>query len=280
MFGSLSTKIAHSAVTATTLGSQELRPLQDAITKEKEIVTAAQRLSKDWSVAAEALKQWGSGEGDDLGDISNAAMMISSHISSAFNVFADHELNIRAQLKEVRTKEEQLDELRKRRRTVVGKLDAQEKKLSKMGPENKGLVLANEQLGAIQNELRQLDTSILVDMARLSDYKRQAMRSVLTLKFGGLAELGETLTIIGELGKLLASETPQDVTPPGQGRAPYLGREATANLVAEAAKCVSEVNFNPNPDADFASKSGHRTSSSTVGASSSLAVPPGSAATL
>ena len=62
-------------------------------------------------------------------------MLLSTHIAAAFNTFADHELTVRSQLKELRTKEEQLDELRRRRKTVAGKLEAQDKKLSKMGSE-------------------------------------------------------------------------------------------------------------------------------------------------
>jgi len=53
---------------------------------------------------------------------------------------------------------------------------------------------------------------------------------------------------VGELGKLLAMEVPQDLTPPGQSRAPYMGRATTQNLLAEAARCVAEVTFNPNAD--------------------------------
>lgn len=42
---------------------------------------------------------------------------------------------IREQIKSVRTREEQLDELKKRRKAVVTKADSAERKLSKMGPE-------------------------------------------------------------------------------------------------------------------------------------------------
>lgn len=138
--------------------------------------------------------------------------MLITHVVSALNNFADHELTIRSQLKDIRTKEEQLDELRRRRKAVGSKLEAQEKRLSKMGSEvssnstifiaqiliwcqNKALPTATEQFSALQNELRQLDTSILVEMARLSDHKRKIARSSLILKFGGLVELGEKLTV-------------------------------------------------------------------------------------
>lgn len=68
-------------------------------------------------------------------DITHAAMSLSNHATNAINIFADHCLSIRSQLKDVRTKEEQLDELRRRRKAVGSKLEAQERRLSKMSSE-------------------------------------------------------------------------------------------------------------------------------------------------
>lgn len=47
------------------------------------------------------------------------------------------------------------------------------------------------------------------------------------------------MCIIGELGKLLLEEIPLEETPPGYGRAPYLGYDKTESAVNEATKCVS-----------------------------------------
>jgi hypothetical protein len=88
MFGSLSHKIAHAS-TIPSLGNQDLRALQDLITREKEVVASyvsstvfyrppaddsrllsndrIQRLSGELARANEALKAWGQGEGLDLG---------------------------------------------------------------------------------------------------------------------------------------------------------------------------------------------------------------------
>lgn len=67
------------------------------------------------------------------------------------------------------------------------------------------------------------------------------LKEALSLKFGGLEELGEKMCIIGELGKLLLEEIPLEETPPGYGRAPYNGYEKTSNAVNEAARCVSQL---------------------------------------
>lgn len=67
------------------------------------------------------------------------------------------------------------------------------------------------------------------------------IKEALSLKFGGLEELGEKMCIIGELGKLVLEEIPLEETPPGYGRAPYMGFDRTENAVQEATKCVGSV---------------------------------------
>ena len=69
------------------------------------------------------------------------------------------------------------------------------------------------------------------------------LKEALSLKFGGMEELGEKMCIIGELGKLLLEEVPLEETPPGYGRAPYNGYEKTANAANEAARCVSFLHY-------------------------------------
>lgn len=68
------------------------------------------------------------------------------------------------------------------------------------------------------------------------------MKEALSLKFGGLEELGEKMCIIGELGKLLLVEIPLEETPPSYSRARYTGYDKTENAVNEATKCVSLSN--------------------------------------
>ena len=53
----------------------------------------------------------------------------------------------------------------------------------------------------------------------------------------------------------MAVEVPQDLTQPGQSRAPYMSRETVSGLVGEAARCIAEVRFNPNSDSDQPTRS-------------------------
>jgi hypothetical protein len=88
--------------------------------------------------------------------------------------------------------------------------------------QNKNLPAQTELLSKLRDEIRALDTEIMVEEARLGDFKRLSTRNFMTLKLGGLLEFGEKATvsrsvsvlgldfshsyifqIVGELGKLL-----------------------------------------------------------------------------
>ena len=84
MFKTAARKIAHNTTMPGLAGKQDLRSLQDLIIAEKTVLNSyvistpqirllgsyrrrLQRLSTDFARAAEALRIWGQGEGDDLG---------------------------------------------------------------------------------------------------------------------------------------------------------------------------------------------------------------------
>jgi hypothetical protein len=121
----------------------------------------------------------------------------------------------------MRSREEELEELLKRRRQTGSRAEREEKKLAKMGQENKNLQAQTELLQSLREQMRQMDTDILIEEAKLGDFKRRVTKEALGIKFGGCFELAEKAQIVGELGKLLIEEIPLEETPPGYGRAPY-----------------------------------------------------------
>ncbi|TDL18994.1 hypothetical protein BD410DRAFT_792600 [Rickenella mellea] len=247
MFKSAATKIAHNSTLSSLGGNKDLKPLQDLITAEKAVLLSLQKLSADFTKSNEYLRNWGLGEGDDLGDILSTSSILLSHISSALSQFAAHEQNVREHMKAVRTREENLDDLRRRRKAVVSKADAAEKKLNKMSPEHKSVQQQTELLNSLREQIRSLDWEILTDEARLGDFKRTATKNWMMLKFGGLLEFAEKSTIAGELGRLVIDEIPLEATQPGQARAIYTGYEKTEKFTAEAQRCIAEVVFDPQP---------------------------------
>jgi hypothetical protein len=113
------------------------------------------------------------------------------HVSTAYGQYSTHHHPIRTALKSVRTREEQLDVTKRHRRSVVSKAEATEKKLSKMGQENKNLAVTIDTLTRLREEIRALDTEILTEEARLGDYKRTVAKDCMGLKLGGLVECSE-----------------------------------------------------------------------------------------
>ncbi len=67
-------------------------------------------------------------------DVLTSSSTLMGHIAFALNQYANHEQVIRDYMKAIRTREENLDELRRRRRTVMAKADSAEKKLNKNEP--------------------------------------------------------------------------------------------------------------------------------------------------
>ncbi|KAJ7621387.1 hypothetical protein FB45DRAFT_140305 [Roridomyces roridus] len=249
MFKSAATKIAHNTtLPALALsGNKDLRPLQDLITAEKVVLITLQKLSVDFAKAGEALRIWGAGEGDDLGDVLGASTTVLAHFSAALSGYAAREHSIRDHLKAIRTREETLDELKRRRKATLARADSAEKKLSKMGPEHKNLAAQTDILNGLQAQIRQMDGDIMNEEASLGDFKRTSARDAMGLKFGGLMEVCEKGCVVAECGRVLTMEIPIDPTIPGLPRVMYGGHMRTQERVNEAERSVNEVVFQALP---------------------------------
>lgn len=94
-------------------------------------------------------------------------------------------------MKSVRTREEALDDLRRKRRRVGVAADSAEKKLSKMSPEHKNLASQTEALNRLREDMRTMDGDIVREETELGDFKRRCAKSWMQAKFGGLAECCE-----------------------------------------------------------------------------------------
>ncbi|KAF7290547.1 hypothetical protein MIND_01294800 [Mycena indigotica] len=243
MFKSAATKIAHNSTLPSLGGNKDLRPLQDLITAEKAVLITLQKLSVDLTKASDALRVWGNGEGEDLGDILGASTTVMSHFSTALSSYASKEHAIRDHLKAIRTREEALDELKRRRKATLARADSAEKKLNKMGAEHKNLAAQTDTLAQLQAQIRQMDGEIMNEEAALGDFKRSSTRAFMGLKFGGLLETSEKGCIVADMGIVIASEIPEDVTPPGSGRAMYMGHQQTSQRVMEAEHAVNGIAF-------------------------------------
>jgi hypothetical protein len=63
--------------------------------------------------------------------------------------------------------------------------------------ENKNLPSQTDLLNKLRDEMRQLDSEIMIEEARIGDFKRRTTKSFMTLKLGGLLEFAEKATVSG-----------------------------------------------------------------------------------
>lgn len=243
MFKTAAAKIAHNSTIPALAGNSDLRQFQDLINAEKIVLVSFQRLGVDITKAAESLRAWGAGEGDDLVDILGASTTLLANFAAALSAYASTHHGIRDTMKSVRTREEALDDLRRRRRRVGASADSAEKKLNKMSPEHKNLSAQTDALNRLREEMRAMDGEIVRGEAELGDFKRKCAKSWMQAKFGGLAECCEKGVIVGDIGKAVVAEIPEDVTQPGLPRAYYSAHKRVSTLVSEAQRSIAQVAF-------------------------------------
>ncbi|TFK23853.1 hypothetical protein FA15DRAFT_705141, partial [Coprinopsis marcescibilis] len=205
------------------------------------------KLSADYAKAADALKVWGQTEGEDLGNILTGSGTLLSYFATALAQYASHGHAIRETLKSIRSREEALDELRRRRRIVHRKADDAERKVSKMNNENKNYDTQVELLHRLRDEIRTLDSEIMTEEASLGDYKRACARSWMGLKFGALLECCEKGTIAADFGNRVIAEIPEETTQPGLPRSLYYGHAKVESLVNDATRNIGQVTSSSQP---------------------------------
>ena len=97
---------------------------------------------------------------------------------------------MRRQLKALRTRVEDLDNLKRERRTIHRKVEDLERQLER-SPEHKNISLRTEALNGFLEELREMNLVIKAEEAALGDFKRTSTKMWMGLKFGGLVECCE-----------------------------------------------------------------------------------------
>ncbi|KAG8937207.1 hypothetical protein FRC03_000316 [Tulasnella sp. 419] len=245
---SVSKQLAHSSILP--LGNHDLRPLQDLITAEKNLIASIQKVSQDFSKAAEALKAWGCGEGEDLDDILTKSCDILQLLSEALDRYAGHGNTIRTLMKDVRTREENFDELKRRRRNVGSKADGVEKKLSKMPAEHKHRQTQTALFAQLTEEMRVLDDDIRLEEARIGDYKRRTTKEWMDIKYGSTLEVGLKFIVVGDHGKALDEEIPLQTTTPGFNRATYRNQESAEQITTDTIHQVNNIIILPPPESN------------------------------
>lgn len=179
-------------------------------------------------------------------DVLSKLSLLFDHYTTAQTRFDSHLATLRLHFKSIRTREEGLADLKSRKRSLASKIESVEKKLAKMGPENKELMKTTSMLKEHRSEMESLKVEVSTEEAAIGDFKRRTTKEAMGLKCGGMMELAEKMTIIAEVGRMIIDQIPLDETAPGDLRAEYHGHNRTDELLQEASRSISEVSFAPN----------------------------------
>lgn len=244
LFKKAQSAVAHNSKIPA-LGNSDLKKLQELIHTEKSYVNANTKAANEIQNAADCLRVWSNGEGDDLEDVLPKVALLYEHLARAQTRYNYYVSTMRLHLKSIREREEKFSELKARRRTLTSKIENMERKLAKMGPENKDLAKVTSSLRELRSDMDVLNNELAHEDAALGDYKRGTIAEALSLKSGGLMELAEKAIVIAESCRLLVEEIPLAPTAPGMARAPYRSEARTNRLLQEAVRQLESIHFEP-----------------------------------
>ena len=98
---------------------------------------------------------------------------------------------MRRQLKAIRTRAENLEDLKRQQRTINRKAEETARQLKNMDPEHKNFSSRVEVLNSFREAGRDMNSKIKLEEAALADFKRTSTKMWMGLKFGGLVECCE-----------------------------------------------------------------------------------------
>ena len=176
-------------------------------------------------------------------DTFSAATILLKNWASTLASFASHTAYIRECLKAVRAREETLNDMYRRMKSLVPKADSAEKKLDKMNPDNKNLRQQTDLLVSLREQIRTLNVGITNEEASLGDYKRGKAKEWMSVLFGALLECSEKGTIVASFGRTIIGQIPTDKTQPGIQRAKYVGNPQVESLLVGAERELSKISF-------------------------------------
>lgn len=117
------------------------------------------------------------------------------HYTTAQVRFNAHLSTIRQYFKSIRTREESLADMKSRKRSLGSKIEGVEKKLAKMGPENKELMKTTALLKELRAEMEDLRVEVQTEEAAIGDFKRRTAKEAMGIKCGGLLEFAEKMKV-------------------------------------------------------------------------------------
>lgn len=125
----------------------------------------------------------------------------------------------------------------------MSKADSADKKLNKMGPENKNLRQQTDLLTGLREQIHTLDVEVMNEEASLGDWKRTKAREWMGVLFGALLECSEKGAVVATFGRTIIGYVSTEKTQPGLPRVHYTGHSKVEPLVVEAERELHKITF-------------------------------------
>nr|CAG8587135.1 15200_t:CDS:10 [Entrophospora candida] len=211
-----------------TRANSDTKHLNKLLTSERGVWNALSTLTLEQNEAAKYLNIWGRSEDVDLADVTDKVATLLVKISEAEGILANKLAQYRAQLKEIRTREDRMKEQRSKKEALWNKIEREERKPKRSD-------LAEQKLSELHSELSRAESE---KETALADFKRQRLRDALTLQLESFYEFGEKLIMITGFCKEIVDQIPMETTTPGEPRAPYYGKDKTTTSFSN---CISSL---------------------------------------
>jgi hypothetical protein len=166
--------------------------------------------------------------------ISECSRLLNHWISS-FASFAVHIAYIRECLETLRTREEALEDMYRRRESLDSKAESAWKKAGGLGD--------HPLFMGLSNELHAFDIKIANEKANLGDWKRIKGREWVGVLFGSLLECSERGTVVATLAQEIIGNLPTKTVQPGIPQAHTSGTSQIKSLVVKAERELDNISL-------------------------------------
>ena len=168
---------------------------------------------------------------------------LSGRWISSLTPLATGVARIRESLKDVHTREEALEGMRRRRDSLSFKADSERKKLDKMsgGIENYKKLGHSLRWHGLLADILAIDTEITKEEVNFGDWKRTKAREWMTILLGGLLECSEKGAVVAKLGQAIIRDVSTETAQPALPQARYSGESQVESLAMETERKLGNV---------------------------------------
>ncbi|KAJ3328028.1 hypothetical protein HDU76_010712, partial [Blyttiomyces sp. JEL0837] len=190
--------------------------------EEKDVIKAYNALIKEKKEASKYYAIWGKLEGADIDDISSKMTTVFDHLFTAESTFVESYTQFRKKIKEVKAREEAIQEQRQKVKTAHTKLESAAK--------------AQKPIDALKIDYEAQGEELKKMIADHEGLKRADIRDAFKMQFEAYAALAIKMSVVAKYGVYLADQIPQGSLAPGQEMPPYIGHSVTSQIVADFEK--------------------------------------------